>query len=72
MKSGLVSGQYSISMSLRGKLGVFDDQNRLITPKGAKERALVVLLAMSPNGKRSRKWLQNYKFRRGTTYKKGT
>jgi tetratricopeptide (TPR) repeat protein len=47
-----------ITICVRGTFAVADDAGRDLTPSGQKEKALLALLAYAPDGRRSRKWLQ--------------
>lgn len=46
-------------LELRGQFKVLNSDGEDITPRGQKERALLACLALSPESKRSRKWLQD-------------
>ncbi len=46
-------------LRLNGPFRVYDDEDRDVTPKGIKERALLALIALSPSQRRTRAWLQD-------------
>lgn len=59
--SGLVSGHSKprATICVRGRFTVRAEDGTDLTPPHRKERALLALLAMSPDGRRSRAWLQS-------------
>lgn len=48
-----------VTVVTRGRFRVLCPQNRDMTPSNRKERAVIALLAVSPNKRRSRQWLQS-------------
>jgi len=54
-----VGGQEPLRIRLIGHFCVLRPDGRDLTPSGQKARAILAMLALDPNGKRSRNWLQD-------------
>ena len=51
--------QVSLTLHLHGAFRVSTESGKVVTPRAEKAQALIALLATSPNGERSRQWLQS-------------